>query len=132
TILKTYVLSDGLDISPAVPEQDPLFESGKWIADFVERSKENLSSSLRDILEQQLDAMKYGHKVAEITYEFIETGTDAGLYHLKHLKVLKQGAVAFVRDKFKNVLGFKVPTIDPQQRLRIIPREKFFVLTFRG
>jgi len=133
TILKTYVLSDGMDISPAVPEQDTqFFEAAKWISDFLTRSVDNLSIPLRDILEQQLDAMKYGHKVAEVTYEFNETGDDAGLYHLKHIKVLKQGAVAFVRDKFKNILGFRVPTLKEKQRLRVIPREKFFVLTFRG
>lgn len=131
-ILKTYVLSDGMDVSPAVPEQDDLFESAKRISDFVSRSINNLSSSLRDILEQQLDAMKYGHKVAEITYEFNETGEDAGLYSLKHLKVLKQGAVAFVRDKYKNVLGFRVANLVSKKKIRIIPREKFFVLTFRG
>jgi hypothetical protein len=131
-ILKTYTLSDGLDVSPAVPQQDPLFESAKWIADFVSRSKDNLSISLRDILEQQLDAIKYGHKVAEITYEFKETGTDAGLYHLKHIKTLKQGAVAFVRDKFKNVLGFKVATDRGKKNKRVIHRDKFFVLTFRA
>lgn len=131
-VIKTYVLSDGWDISPAVPKTNDLFKKAKWISDFLSRSVDNLSCSLRDIFEQQLDAMKYGHKVAEVTYEFLEEGQDAGLYHLKHIKVLKQGAVAFVRDKFKNVLGFKVPTIAAKQRLRIIPREKFFVLTFRG
>ncbi len=132
-ILKTYVLSDGLDVSPAVPEQDPLFASAKWVSDFVGRSVlEKLSMSIRDVFEQQLDAMKYGHKVAEITYEFNETGEDAGLYSLKHLKVLKQGSVAFARDKFKNVIGFKVPKLESGKKLRIIPREKFFVLTFRG
>ena len=132
-VIKTYVLSDGMDISPAVPEQDTEFyPAALWISDFVNRSKENLSESLRDILEQQLDAMKYGHKVAEITYEFKETGEDAGLYHLKHLKVIKQGAVAFVRDKFKNVLGFKVPNIHGKRKIKVIPRDKFFVLTFRA
>ncbi len=134
-ILKTYVLSDGVEFSPAVPEQDPLFEAAKGISDFTIRSENNLSISLRDIFEQMLDSMKYGHKVAEITFDFVpeDSGVeDAGLYHLKHIKVLKQGAVAFVRDKFKNVLGFKVPTTEQNQKLKVIPRNKFFVITFRG
>jgi hypothetical protein len=136
TVLKTYTLSDGLTISPAVPEQDKAnFQNAKWLSDFVTRACNNIKNgSTRDILEQMLDCMKYGHKVAEKTYEYKETGPDAGLYLLQYLKVKKQKSIAFAVDRFKNVRGFKVAGLKNTDtgKQRIIPRDKFFVITFRG
>jgi hypothetical protein len=86
TVLKTYTLSDGPMISPAVAEQDEKnFDNAKWLSDFVTRACNNIeNSSVRDVLEQMMDCMKYGHKVAEKTYDFKDTGPDAGLYLLKY------------------------------------------------
>jgi hypothetical protein len=136
TVLKTYTLSDGPMISPAVAEQDEKnFDNAKWLSDFVTRACNNIeNSSVRDVLEQMMDCMKYGHKVAEKTYDFKDTGPDAGLYLLKYLKVKKQKSIAFAVDRFKNVIGFKVRGVEntPTGKQRIIPRDKFFVITFRG
>lgn len=136
TVLKTYTLSDGLSVSPAVPEQDKEnYQNAKWLSDFVTRACNNVqNSSVRDVLEQMLDCMKYGHKVAEKTYDFKDTGPDTGLYLLKYLKVKKQKSIAFAVDKFKNTIGFKVANLKntPTGKQRIIPRSKFFVITFRG
>lgn len=136
TVLKTYTLSDGLSVTPAVPEQDKeRYTNAKWLADFINAACNNVENgSIRDILEQMLDCMKYGHKVAEKTYEFRESGPYKGLYLLKYLKVKKQKSVAFAVDKFKNVIGFRVANLPNTAtgKQRIIPRDKFFVITFRG
>lgn len=132
TVIKTYVLSDGLDITPALAPHDVDYVFAKEVSDYVNRAVNNLATPPRDTFEQMLDALIYGHKVAEITYELRSDGIDKGQFHLKYLKVKPQKSVAFVVDDFMNVLGFKAAGAkNTDGKLEVIPREKFLVMTFR-
>lgn len=134
TVIKVSTLSDGITFNPAVSEQDSRYAKAKEYSDYCVRACSNPITPLRDTMEQMMDALVYGHKIAEITYELKIDGPDAGFYHVKYIKVKPQKSVAFVVDRFMNVLGFKAAaeTSGPDGKFKIIPRDKFMVMTFRA
>jgi hypothetical protein len=139
TILKTYVLSDGISIIPSISENDKQrFAKAKEYSDLCNRAIANLAETrLEDISEQLLDCMVYGHKVGEITWDLKDSGKDAGKLLLKTIKVKRQDSIGFVVDPFNNILGFKVAPMKQDitvssGKIKVIPREKFIVLTFRA
>lgn len=136
-------------------EEKARYEIAKRIADVSVRALNNLSRPLSEILEEMMDAMAFGHKVAEVTYELVNADKneeDEGLYYFRYIKVKPQKTVAFVVDDYHNLLGFKA-AISNEDRTRrekkkgmmtvrgsseandfevkVIPRDKFAVLTFR-
>ena len=113
------------------------------IAAFCQRLLDNLKTPLHDVLWNMLDALAFGHKIAEKVYGD-GIGEDAGKLVLTKLKVKPRRTTAFVVDAFSNVAGLLalIPGVSytvmtqnlfgPGASLQnFIPREKFAVLTCR-
>lgn len=101
-----------------------------------------LDPSLDDVLNNMLDAIAVGNKVAELVYEWREIDGQQRLA-LKALKVKPRRTLAFVVDAYMNHIGFLAvlpgqPTsgtstlsaFDPATMPNLLPRSKFAVLTF--
>jgi hypothetical protein len=142
-VIKVAVLGDEITIRPSIARKDPRFDRAKEIAEFCTRAIDNLERPIRDTLHQMLDALIYGHKVAEITYDLLTEGEDEGKLSLKSIRVKPRKSVAFVVDRFYRVVGFKAAvrqkvtdeaTGETRFEVReiVLPREKFMLLTFRG
>jgi hypothetical protein len=140
-VIKVAVLGDEITVRPSIPRKDPRFERAREISDFCARAIENLERPIRDTLHSLLDALVYGHKVAEVTYQIPAEGVDAGMMTLKSIRVKPRKSVAFVVDRFYRVVGFKAAvrqkvTDEAGTRVElrevVLPREKFLLLTYRG
>lgn len=156
-ILKIGVLGDGVELLPAVAETDENYEEARILADFCERSLKELQIPLRYVLEQMMDALIFGHKIAEITYKTSTVNGFEGDFLIPDkIKVKKLGVVQFVVDNKANIVGLTSQAMDvngkgtintPSEPLKrtigkdgrtningrpILPREKFLVLTIRG
>ena len=131
--------ADGLTVSQPHADQ-PLADE---IAAFCQRLLDNLETPLHDVLWNMLDALAYGHKVAEKIYGDGQ-GEDAGKLVLIKLKVKPRRTTAFVVDAFSNVAGLLalIPgvafTVITQGIFaagpflkNFIPRDKFAILTCR-
>lgn len=104
--IKLGVLAQGVTIVPAIDkEDDPDFALAVEVADFCRRQLGRPKKPFGMLSWQMLDAMAQGHKVAELTFEDIVTGVDAGKFGLKDIKVKPQEATAFVVDVYLNLLG---------------------------
>jgi hypothetical protein len=151
-VLKIAILNDGVELVPALPENDEYFDTAMEINDFCNSALRSLEKPLVDTLSQMLDALVYGHKIAEITYKNAEIVGFSGVKLVPDkIKVKELGSVRFVIDNKKNIVGLvgrlakdikingvaaeplkltsndsKVPLINGNP---IIPREKFMVLT---
>lgn len=152
-ILKISTLGDGVEFLPAVPETHDDYDDAVAVAEFCEKALRELQLPLRYVLEQMMDALVFGHKIAEITYKTAPVNGFDGLYLVPDkIKVKKIGVVQFVTDNFDNVIGFTAqglafernrPATPLKRELGkdgkvyingkpILPREKFMVLTVRG
>lgn len=157
-ILKISTLGDGVELMPAVPETDESYEDALVISEFCDKALKGLKTPLRYTLEQLMDALIYGHKIAEITYKTTEVdGFDGTFLVPEKIKVKAHGVVKFVMDDKKNVVGLTAKAIrgikgsDPAAPVQtgykitkgkggeplvngqpILPRDKFMILTFRG
>lgn len=161
TVIKVSTLSEGITFFPAVPKPAPLpptpkagtesieekrkrltrekeierYERAEKYADFATRAIENLDTSLVTIMDNMLDALVYGNKIAEQTYKE-EYDADFGrtLFTLSSIRVKTRESTRFVVDKFRKLIGFevKIKNKDGNIESTILPREKFLVLTFRG
>lgn len=152
-ILKISTLGDGVEFLPAVPETHEDYEEAVAIAEFCEKAMKELQVPLRYVLEQMMDAMVFGHKIAEITYKSANVAGFEGQFLIPDkIKVKKIGVVQFVTDNFDNLIGFTAQGLNfgrntPAAPLKrelgkdgrvyingkpILPREKFMVLTIRG
>lgn len=142
-LLKANILKDGISITPCVCEEEDA--AGQAIADeaaaFVQRCLDHLQIPLSDVLDDLLDALAYGAKVAEQVYGDGE-GIDAGRLVLKALKPKPRKLTAFVVDAYCNVLGLLAAepgrTLSPTTLLagqqapdNMLPRSKFAVLTHK-
>jgi hypothetical protein len=160
TVIKVSVLSDGITFFPAVSkpaELPPPVKDGETIdekrkrltrekemerydraekyAKFATRAIENLDTSFTSSIHNMLDAMTYGNKIAEQTYE--ETyDKDFGrtLLTLTSFRVKPRISTKFVVNKFKKLIGFEVKKKNSKGEMEtvILPRDKFALLTFRG
>lgn len=152
-VLKISVLGDGVSLLPALPEIHEDFEQAELISDFCSLALRDLEKPLRDTLEQMLDALIYGNKIAEVTYKLDQVRGFEGIKLIpRSIKVKDRRVVRFVVDNKRNIVGFigifadnnsyktdsKVlklttgelgtPLIGGQP---LLPREKFMVLTIR-
>ena len=160
TIIKIAVLNDGITFSPAVHKPSPIaplapgeketpeqiaerltrttdlarFEKAKQYADFATRAIKNLDTPIRTVMENMLDAVTYGNKVAEQTYrEEFDPIFGKTVLTLDSIRVKPRNTTRFVVDKFNKLLGFQAfITENGESKSVILPREKFLVLTFRG
>lgn len=68
-LLKISALGDGVNLIPNKSDNDPEYDQSKMISDFCTYCIKNTRKPLKTTLEQMLDAIKYGHKIAEIVYK---------------------------------------------------------------
>lgn len=136
-LLKLAILADGIAFQPSVKKGEENYEEAKRLADFVTRNFSRLDTPLRRTVEGLLDAIVYGHKVAEQTYQYCKEGEDKGKLVHKTIKVKPRDTTAFVVDEFMNVKGLLalntkygarkgVSHADPAS---VLPRAKFVVLS---
>lgn len=157
-ILKISTLGDGVELMPAVPETAENYDDALAISVFCDKALRGLETPLRYTLEQLMDALIYGHKIAEITYKTTTVDGFNGTFLVPDkIKVKAHGVVKFVMDDKKNVVGLTAKALagtkntNPEAPLQkgykiikgkggeplvngqpILPRSKFMVLTFRG
>lgn len=135
---KLSVTSEGVQLHTAVSDKDPQFEIAQEIRNFEERNLAGLHRPITQIIDEMMAALKRGHTVAEITYnEASSIGTDPYKLTLQSIKVKPRNTTAFVVDPFRNVLGltaWSYGSVGLSQQMvsgeKVIPREKFAVLTF--
>lgn len=141
-ILKEAVLAQDMEILPAVPESDPDYEQAVEYAEFCRRCLDRLPSFRTRTLYQMLDALPYGHKLAEQVYEVAADGPDAGRLVPKAIKVKDRDYYGIVVDAYMNVIGVlsvipgAVPTLtsgtildNPARLPNFVPRGKFVLLS---
>jgi hypothetical protein len=105
-ILKLGVLSQGFElVSKIQDERHEDYEIAKEITAFCQRNLDNLQTPIMSLLFEVMDAVIYGHTVAEQTYEYAEEGPDKGFLVLKSIKIKPRGTTALVVDPYYNVLG---------------------------
>lgn len=148
-LLKKSILSGGLSISApeslddtGYPQTDP---KAQEIAQFCNRQMERLERPfVTETLNDMLDALALGNKVAEMVYEQPKTGPDAGQLCLKAVKVKPRSSTAFVVDAYQNLIGLiaLIPGVSPSVLSssllvgkltdvpNLLPRRKFAILTW--
>lgn len=105
-ILKISTLGDGVTLVPAIPEAETGHDEAVIIADFCETAIKGLENPLRDTLEQMMDAMIYGHKIAEITYKNTAINGYIGDFLVPDkIKVKARDVAKFVVDNKMNIIG---------------------------
>ena len=167
TVIKNGVLGDGVSFTNAITEpvllksdvrmrmgletpeeqQERLareerlerYRLGKQYAEFATRAFNNMEVPLREILEDMLDALVYGNRVAEKIFESkYDREFDQNLLYFKRLSVKPRKATTFVVDKFFNLVGLKARMRElneqgqPVYKERVIPKEKFAILTYNS
>lgn len=141
--IKISVLSDGIRFlspvsAPASFKDDPdgkaLYDKCEEYRQFIEQMCGRLQQPLEDILDELLDALVFGHVVAEQTY-----APEGGRLILKCLRVKPRTAYAFVVDKFMELQGListgnvgEVASPPLVSSENVIPREKFLIFTHSG
>lgn len=155
-LLKISTLGDGVELLPAVPETDENYEEALLLTEFCDKALKSLEVPLRYSLEQLMDALIYGHKIAEVTYKSSTvSGFDGEFLIPDKIKVKTHGSVRFVVDNKMNVIGLFARALAPEGKtnsatpiklpvakgkngealvngMPILPREKFMILTIRG
>lgn len=143
-ILKVATLSDGYRVQPAIKDENhPDYEKAKFWADFCEYCVEHCERPFESFLYEMLDALAFGHKVAEQILEPTGYKNYAHWWTLKNLKVKPRGTYSFVTDAWTNIVGILglVPGMgapvlvghivaDPSHLSNLLPIEKFVVFTF--
>lgn len=126
TTKKNIVLSSGWTIEPASPEQADLD-----IAEFVEKSFDQLDGTVEDFLKDTMMAYDYGFSVAEKVWTVFETGPPEirGKWGYQKLKSKDPEDFEFVTDQFGNLKpDGLVLTVDSMKNL---PIDKFVIYTYQ-
>jgi hypothetical protein len=128
---------------PDIPEKPKPLTQQQQIALECEQMLARIEPPIMDVLNDMLDAGVHGNRVAELVWEYKATGTFAGKYVIKAIKVKHRRVVAFVVDRYFNIVGIlnvrpgvttpsivgQIFTENPQDKDVILPREKFAILT---
>lgn len=102
-LIKIATLGDGLTTSTAVRADDPRYKRAAELEQFLLFCFKRIS--FRQFAYEMLDALPYGHKVAEITYEVMKDGPYKDKTVIKSLHVKPRNACGLVCDQFLNVKG---------------------------
>lgn len=133
--LKMRALAEGVTISPAARTPD-----AQRIARFVEAAVEDLDAPIEETLFDMLDALAYGHRLAELVFRVRHDGD----LTLASVKPKPRRNYGFVIDAYQNLTGVAavvpgkssfVPigiVPEPGELPNLFPTSKFFVLTFAG
>lgn len=146
-VLRASILAEGLQLAPAVddPEADG-YDLAREICDFCESNLAGLELPADDLLWDMALALPLGSRVAEIVYSPAELAR--GRLILQSIKPRPRRATAFVVDPHNRVLGlaaqrpgesspligstwYGAVTEDGDLSRGLLPREKFFILSFR-
>lgn len=148
--LKIAVLAENVEFRPNLSEKHPDYAASEAVALFCKQAILGMDVKLKYVLEQMMDALVYGHKIAEVTYKVTEMNGFNGTFLVPDIiKVKSLNAVQFVVDDKMNIIGFAVRDLatDGKKTVTIsrgksnealingrviLPREKFMVLTIRG
>jgi hypothetical protein len=103
-VLKTGVVGDGIDLLSPISDTSLDYPVSAVIQKFCEYNLTNLQRPFREIVWEMLDALIYGHKVAEITYE-VSKYDNKNFLILKSIKPKPFGSTSFVVDAYFNLLG---------------------------
>ncbi|MCI0388430.1 MAG: hypothetical protein MOB07_06650 [Acidobacteria bacterium] len=136
-LLRELVLADGVQIVPHLDdEQDEAAADNKLaaeIAAFCSRViEQHLETPFRETLEGLLEAIPYGHRIAEQTFKQVFEGTEANRIVTKSIKLKDHSAVNFVVDAFWNIIGIKPNHRAPSDvgDPPVLPRIKFVIFTY--
>lgn len=138
-VLKDGVTSGGFTLIPKVTkEEDGDYEIAQQALALCQEalSTDNLPVPFTQTLDEMVGAaLKHGHKIAEKTYKYVTGADGRAQLTLQSVKVKPRGSTSFVVDEFMNLLGLMAARVvqRPDEEIRsqdIIPRDKFFVLTF--
>lgn len=103
-VLKIGALGNDLEILPSTSEESNEYSKALKVTEFCQFLLDNLESPLKATLDQMLDALIYGHKVAEIIYSN-ESYNGRTVLVPKRLKVKPIGSFNFLVDSKLNLLG---------------------------
>lgn len=148
--LKRQALADGGTFQP--PMDAPAdaadevtkarYAKAQHLAEFVQFAVDCAEEDFFTVLEEMLDALSHGNRVAELTAEYAIWDGQKKLV-LRHIKPKPRKATAFVVDAFNNVVGIvgmkpggggilALSSFDPAAMVDMVqPREKFAVLTHK-
>jgi len=119
-LLAQKVAADDPLLTPAKPDEESRQALADDIAAFLRLQLKNVS--MKDTCESFItEALHQGYKIAEQTFEILETGKYANKAALKSLRLLDIEDVSFAVDQFWNVIGFR----PRRNQLEILPPEKF-------
>jgi hypothetical protein len=138
-IFKAAILEDGVQLTPAVESTDPDHALAVTIRDEAAAMLDALQLPLDDVLWDLLDAMAFGHRVAEQVYAYAPGRGGQRLLQLTALKPKPRQAVHLVVDAYLNVVGLAAaapgqltaPTGGGLRPQDLLPRAKFALLIFR-
>jgi hypothetical protein len=141
--LKSASLTGGIRVIPSIlapperKEPDPDAPSAadvakaKEVATFCQWNLRRLDRPLEETLREMLDALPYGHKLAEQTYEVAPDEDYEGKLALRSVKPKARETWSYVVDPWMNVLGIR-PEMGaaPEAGMQLLPREKFAILAW--
>lgn len=105
-LIKVSVLGDGVDFIPNKNDNDPEYDNALLVANFCNHAVKSMKKPLRNVLEQMLDAVVYGHKIAEIVYKYEQVDlVGKTCLVIDSVKPKPIGTARFVVDNSMNLLG---------------------------
>lgn len=123
---------------------DPEAEKAKEIAIFCKQVLDNMDGDFAsNTIYDLLDGILYGSRVGELIYHVPEHGPLKDKLVLKDIKIKPRRSLAFVVDRFMNIIGilgrlptqpatFMMGSIESLDQVpNLLPREKFIVFSFR-
>lgn len=124
--LKILTLADGVRVTTAFPAPPRTGATAQQVADYsesqrlqtyvqtcVDRLGENSDDTLFDVCWNLLDACRLGHKLAEVTYNFLPGGEFSGKYGLERIACKPRNNYCFVVDpmnRFRGVIA-RIPGV---------------------
>lgn len=127
------VMGGGLDVIPASESSDPEYKSDVEWSKFVERCLiEHLQTPLlTEVMPDMLKAAAVGYRVAEKVCFPVKDSPEKGRLIFKSLRVKPRKRIVLVVDDYMNVLGIAQRPITGQEEVKVIPREKFLILSWK-
>ncbi len=139
--LRMTIFGESPEFHSAVKPEDENGEMAESLRRFIQHALSGMATPLGNVLPQFAGAFETGFRVGELVYRLETEGEFAGLYVMDRIKVKPRRAVAFVVDRFWNVLGFLgvdrkrnfsaangMPVLNPAD---VLPREKFLCWSVR-
>lgn len=108
-VLKIGTLGNDLELLPSLSEESADYKKSLKMLEFCQFLVDSLEFPLKTTLNQMMDALIYGHKLAEIVYA-VDSFNGKAVIMPKKLKVKPLGSFNFVVDGKMNLLGIASST----------------------